>query len=70
MKDEILSSNDHCQTIYLGLFVKLSDVIINNQIKFSADISLPILRSESSPSSPVDNIDHSFLLFQDVPNKV
>ena len=67
MKDEILSSNDHCQTIYLGLFAKLSDVVIKNQIKFSADISLPILRSESS-SSPVDEIEHSFLLFQDVPN--
>ena len=56
------NSGDHCQVIYLGLFAKLSNIIINNNIKFSADISLPILRSESTPT---DTIDHSFLLFQD-----
>lgn len=65
MKGQITSgsnSGDHCQVIYLGLFAKLSNIIINNNIKFSADISLPILRSESTPT---DTIDHSFLLFQD-----
>ena len=63
MKDaEVLPSGDHCQIIYLGLFAKLSDVIINDNINLNAEISMPILRSESTSTN---DINHSFLLFQD-----
>ena len=72
MKTDILSDGTNAQQIYIGLFAKINQLSVGGHVLLDINLSIPIIRSESSGNGSLDpatdSLDHKFLFMEDAPS--